>query len=393
LQGLELLRELPHTWERDHNELGFRIALGPLLMNLKGFASREVGENYTPACALGHDLGEHSSLIWATRGLSTHHLVCGRPGVAHEMAEELLSLVDKQPEISLDPSAHFALASALFQSLYYLGELTSAHEHCRRALATYSPEQRSLFRLHGGPPDLRVNCCCYGAWAAWALGYPDKSIGACRTAIDLARETSHPPSLALALVFTARLHQFRRDPQQTQQHAEAAMTVAREQGFPQRLAAATILFGWARAVQGLPDGIETMAEGLADYRSTGAGDDVPYWLALLAGRRAAARQFEAASADLDKALALVTAGGPRVWEAELHRLKGVLLTRRANGGEPDAAFEAALAIARRQQAKAFELRAATSLARWRRHHGRHLEALRFWSRCGRGSPRALTHQT
>jgi predicted ATPase len=157
------------------------------------------------------------------------------------------------------------------------------------------------------------------------------------------------------------------------------MKLASEQGFAQRLAAATILFGWARAVQGEPEGIETIAQGLADYRATGAVDDLPYWLSLLAGRRAAAQQVEAALDHLDEALALVTAGGPRVWEAELHRLNGVLVSRRAHvrrsrADEAEAAFEAALAIARRQEAKAFELRAATSLARWRRDHGRHGEA-------------------
>jgi predicted ATPase len=157
------------------------------------------------------------------------------------------------------------------------------------------------------------------------------------------------------------------------------MRLAREHGLSQRLAAATILFGWAQAAQGEPDGIDTMVRGLADFRATGAADDLPYWLALLAGRRAAAQQVDAALSDLDEALALVAAGGPGVWEAELHRLKGVLLSRRARvhrsaADGAEAAFETALAIARRQQGKGFELRAATSLARWRRDQGRHGEA-------------------
>jgi predicted ATPase len=224
-----------------------------------------------------------------------------------------------------------------------------------------------------------VGCYAYGAWAAWALGYPDQALAACHAATRLAQDLPQSSGLAAALVFTARLHQFRREADLTRQHAEGAMRLAREHGFTQRLAAATILFGWAQAAQGEPEGIETMVRGLDDFRATGAADDLPYWLALLARRRAAAQQVDAALGYLDEAQALVAADGPRVWEAELHRLKGVLLSRPAPGRRSaadgaEAAFEAALAIARRQQAKAFELRAATSLARWRRDQGRHDEA-------------------
>jgi len=214
---------------------------------------------------------------------------------------------------------------------------------------------------------------------AWALGYPDQALTAGNAAAALARESSHSPILTAALLGMARLHQFRREPALTRQHAEAAMKLAGEQGFAQRLASATILFGWAQAEQGEPEGIDTMAAGLADYRATGAEDDLPYWLALLAGRRAAVQQVEAACLDLDEALALVRTNGTRVWEAELHRLRGELLTRQAHAppastDEAEAAFETALAVARGQQAKASELRAATSLARWRQDHGRRTEA-------------------
>jgi DNA-binding winged helix-turn-helix (wHTH) protein/predicted ATPase len=375
LQGLAVLLELPCTPERDRDELAFRIALGPLLMTTKGVASSEVGQTYTRARALCHELGEHSLLIRATWGLSAHHLVRGQPRQAREIAEELHRLIENEPGTSLQPLANVALGSAL----YYLGELPLARDHFQQGIAAFSLERHGLLEDYGGPQDLRVTCLRNGAWVAWALGYPDQALAAGRAATDLARESSHSPSLTVALLCTARLHQFRREPEQTRQHAEAAIKLASEQGFAQRLAAATILFGWAQALQGGPEGIGTMARGLADYRATGAGDDVPYWLALLAGRRAAMQQFEAAWCDVDEALALIRAEGVRAWEAELHRLRGELLSRRAHArptptDEVEAAFEAALAIARRQQAKAFELRAATSLARWRRDHGRRAEA-------------------
>jgi DNA-binding winged helix-turn-helix (wHTH) protein/tetratricopeptide (TPR) repeat protein len=375
LQALELLQELPKTPQRDRDELALRIALAPLLVTVKGFASPEVGQTYTRARALCYELGERSLLIRATWGLSAHRLVCGQPRRARKIAEELCRLIVEEPDTPLLTLGHLALGSAL----YYLGELSLAHEHFQQAIAAYSPERHRLLPYYVGPQDLRVTCLRNSAWVAWALGYPDQGLTAGNAAVALARESSHSPSLTAALLGMARLHQFRREPALTRQHAEAAMTLAGQQGFAQRLAAATILFGWAQAAQGEPEGIETMAGGLADYRATGAEDDLPYWLALLASRRAAMQQVEAAGLDLDEALALVRANSTRVWEAELHRLRGELLTRQADArpastDEAEAALETALAVARSQQAKAFELRTATSLARWRQDHGRRTEA-------------------
>jgi tetratricopeptide (TPR) repeat protein len=374
-QGLAVLQELPQTLERDRDELAFQISLGPLLMSTKGFASPGVGQAYAPARTLCQEVGERSHQIQATWGLSVHHLVRGQPKRAYEIARELHRLIEDDRDAPLIALAHVTLG----QTLYSLGELSFARAHCQRGIATYSPEVRRFVALYGTPQDPEVACLCHGAWAAWALGYPDQALAACRAAADLARESSDLPRLTTTLVFTARLHQFRREVELTRQHAEAAMKLASEQGFAQRLAAATILFGWAQAIQGAQEGLETMVRGVDDFRATGAADDLPYWLALLAERRAAVQQVEAALNDVSDALALVTAGGPRVWEAELHRLKGVLLSRRdlagrSSTGEAEAAFEAAIVIARRQQAKAFELRAAISLARWRRDQDRHREA-------------------
>jgi len=374
-QGLEVLLELPLTPERNRDELAFRIAFGPLLMTTKGIASPEVEQTCTRARGLCHELGERSLLIRATWGLSVHHLVRGQPRRAQEIAQELRRLIEEEPGAAPLPLGHLALGSAL----YYLGELPLAHSHFQQALAAYGPERHRLPGHYGGPQDLRVTCLRNSAWAAWGLGYPDQAFAAGRAATDLGRESSHSPSLTAGLLCMARLHQFRREVEQTRRHAEMAMKLAGEQGFTQRLAAATILFGWAEAMHEAPQGVETMARGLADYRATGAGDDLPYWLALLVERRIAAHQIEAAWGDIDEALALVRANGTLVWEAELHRLRAELLSRQSSFqcgplDEVEDAFETALKIARRQDAKAFELRAATSLARWRRDHGRQLEA-------------------
>src|SRR5262249_60857806 len=113
--------------------------------------------------------------------------------------------------------------------------------------------------------------------------------------------------------------------------------------------------------------------GRAAFGARGAGDDTPSWRALVAEARLAAGQVAAASRDLDEALALIRADGPRIWEPEVHRLRGE--TRLASGGDRDgaeAAFLEALSAARRHQARSHELRAATALARlWRASRPRH----------------------
>ena len=105
----------------------------------------------------------------------------------------------------------------------------------------------------------------------WPLGYPDQALKRSQEALTLARELAHPYSLAYALGFAARLHQFRREGQQTHEQAEAAITLSTEQGFPLWLAVGTILRGWALAEQGQEEeGIAQIRQGLAGLRATGA---------------------------------------------------------------------------------------------------------------------------
>ncbi len=153
------------------------------------------------------------------------------------------------------------------------------------------------------------------------------------------------------------------------------MKLASEQGFAQRLAAGAILSGWARVAAGDAEGLEVMQRGLDAFRATGAGDDIPYWLALLADARHAGGQPEVALRNLDEALALIRADGPRIWEPEIHRLRGE--ARLALGADRDgaeAAFVEALTVAQHHQARSNELRAATARARLWRATGRHADA-------------------
>jgi predicted ATPase len=160
--------------------------------------------------------------------------------------------------------------------------------------------------------------------------------------------------------------------------AEAVITLATEHGFPQWLAGGTILRGWALAAQGQTEaGIAQLRQGLAAWRATGAEVVQPYVLGLLAEAYGKSRQAAEGLTVLEEALAMVEKIGQGVYEADLHRLQGELLLIHAVGGggaEAEACFQQALTVARRQQAKSLELRAATSLSRLWQRQGKDTEA-------------------
>jgi predicted ATPase len=160
-------------------------------------------------------------------------------------------------------------------------------------------------------------------------------------------------------------------------HAEALMTLAAEQEFPLWLGMATMLRGAALVAEGcssgmlarVEEGVTQMRQGIAAYRATGAGLDHPHCLVLLARGYHAMGQADAGLAVLAEMLTVIDHSGERYYEAEAHRVKGELLLDRPTPDEQQAAacFQQALAVARRQQAKSLELRAAMSLSRlWQR---------------------------
>jgi predicted ATPase len=222
----------------------------------------------------------------------------------------------------------------------------------------------------------------YTASVLWNLGYPDQALKRSREALALAQELSHPYSLGFALFFAAKLHQYRREGQLTQERAEATMTLSTDQGFLYWLAMGTILRGWALAEQGQgEEGIAQTRQGLAVYRATGSELAQPYFLALLAEAYGKGEQVEEGLGVLAEALAMVDRSGERFYEAELYRLKGTLTLQSKVQSprfkvqeEAEECFHKAIEIARQQSAKSLELRAVMSLARLWQQQGKAKEA-------------------
>jgi predicted ATPase len=207
-------------------------------------------------------------------------------------------------------------------------------------------------------------------------GFPEQGRLETEAAVALARDLSHPFSLAFALAFAAFLYRARRDVARTLERADATIAVCAEHGFAMYLAVGTIFRGWAIAEQGEGDaGLAVMEAGLRDYAATGAALVQPYFLALIADACRRWGQADRARGLVDTALAAAERTGERVYEAELHRLAGELIAQepRATTGA-EGRFLEAIRIARRQGALSLELRAATSLARFWQARGRAVEA-------------------
>ena len=202
------------------------------------------------------------------------------------------------------------------------------------------------------------------------LGYPDQALRRSHEALTLAQELSHPPSLAAVLFYVAFIHCFRREAHATQERAEAAIALANAQGFPQWLAVGTLLQGWALAMQGQEEeGIAQIRQALAAWRAMGAGLAVSHFLALLAEAMGKQGRPRRGCACWPRRWRTWTPPGSVYYAAEVYWLKGELLLRQAIPDEAQAetCLHQALDIARHQQTKSWELRAAVSLARlWQR---------------------------
>jgi class 3 adenylate cyclase/predicted ATPase len=372
-RGLELLTTLPDMIERRRQELDVQLTLGQALAATKGLAAPERGHALTRARALCQQVGEMPQLLPVLDSLVTFYLNRGEFQTARELGEQALTLAQGLQDLAGLGHAHITLGNVLC----FFGEWDAARPHLEQGLALYKPQQHRTegFFKHFNTAHQGVFGLSRLAQVLWCLGYPDQALQWSQEALTLARELAHPASLTVALVFAAEIHQSRREGQSTYEHAEAALVLACEHGFAYRLAQATILRGWALVEQGQGEaGLTQIRLGLAAERATGAENSRSY--RLLTEAYGNVGQTEEGLRIVAEALARSTRSGEGWGAAELYRRKGeLLLTRSAEDhAEAETCFQQTLAIARRQQAKSWELRAATSLAHLWQRQGKRTEA-------------------
>jgi predicted ATPase len=370
-KGLALLAMLPESRERTQSELALQLNLGELVMAVQGRASLEASEVYTRAQALGQQVGEPRQRFRALWGLIAVYNGLGHLHTAAELGRQLLDLAQRQHDAVLVQESHVRVGG---NALYH-GDLVAARAHLEQSLEV-SAVPHSTSTLLAGRLHPRVTSYAWLLRPLWALGYADQAQRRCQEVLALGQHLGHTPSLALVEYFAAMLSQARRDVAATYARADALMAFATAQGLVHRVEQGRILLGWALAMQGdAAAGVRQIHQGLA-HQDMEIKLGRPHRLSLLAEAYGQAGQPEVGLQVLAEALALVGATEERWWEAELHRLKGELLLQLAipEGLQAEACFQQALDVARSQQAKSLELRAAMSLSRLWQQQGQRAAA-------------------
>ncbi len=261
-------------------------------------------------------------------------------------------------------------------SLFYAGDIAQSRVHYDRALALYDPaEHRPLATRFSA--DVRVVLLSYRSWALWLLGYPDAALTDSNDALKDARETGQAATQLFALDFITWLHIWRGDYAAAIPLLDEAVALADEKGAPFWKADAMMCQGWLLASTGkAPSAVQMITLGIAAWRSTGSTLWIPFYLSHLAGAHAELGLFDDAWRCIGEAMTAVATTKESWCEAEVRRIAGEIALK---SPEPDAAkaeahFKRALAVARQQQAKSWELRAAMSMARLWRNQGKAQQA-------------------
>ncbi len=236
--GITLLQTLPETLTRHQRELPLQTALGAASLMVKGHTAPEVKAAYMRARVLCQQLGETQDALPVLFGLWRFFVMRADFAMARQLGEDLLGLAERIEELPLHVFPHYAVGFTCF----CLGELFPARGHLEEGIAHYDPDKRHSPVFWSGQ-DPGVACRGYAALTLWLLGYPDQALAQAHDGLALATKLAHPFSNAFALAFVSMVERFRQDRQDVYDHAEAAVALSTEQGFPSWLALGTFFRG------------------------------------------------------------------------------------------------------------------------------------------------------
>jgi class 3 adenylate cyclase/tetratricopeptide (TPR) repeat protein len=371
-RGLQLIPGLPDTRGTQERELDLQIALGRALTARYGSAVSEVAVTFARARRLCERLWEKDKLVLAMFGEYCYQgLRAGRSAFPPEVASGILDL----GEAWNDSRTRYLGHRCLGVNHFYLGEFAAARAHFERALALYEPEHRAyLTELTAEDPHSSI--LMHFSWALACLGHLDQARARCDEGIAEARRSGKADVLGFAIYMSLIGDQILRSPLQIRlERADELIALSAKHGFLPyerggKAARAECLALSANAEQA----IAPLQKNLAACRATGVELWVPWCLISLAGAYGLAGLPQEGLNVLAEADEYILPSQGRWWVAELHRLRGDLLRSTGDDTAAEESFQRGLAVARRQEAKLIQLRAATGLARLRRHVGKRTEA-------------------
>jgi serine/threonine protein kinase/tetratricopeptide (TPR) repeat protein len=372
-KGLAQLKSLEETPGRDGRELQFLTTLGPAYIAVRGYAAPEVGPILERARELCQRIGDPKQLFGIMLGMWEWRLVRGDLRLSVDLAADGIALAESLNDPGMLMEALFMPGATMF----YRAQFAGARECGEKALAAYDDRERTKFwTVHSGH-NAGITHRNYLSLSLWHLGYPDQALKLDREARELARTIGHAYSLGHAVDFTAFLNHYCRLATEVQTAAEEELTLGAEQGFQLWHALGTLHKGAGMLLRGRRDeSLPLLLQGFHDFRATGAEVRTPTYLAILGDGYMQCARFKEAHAALNEGLAVAEENDDRCHEAELQRLQGELVLAESpdQAGAAEVCFRQAIDTACRQQSRAWQLRAATSLARLWQRQGRRDEA-------------------
>jgi predicted ATPase len=372
-QGLELVATLPHSRERDANELDLRTSLGIAWQTLKGWPAQEVWTSLHPALTLAKSLKRNDALLTILDGLQGYLVGRGRVAEGLSWAKEMLDVAQATGDADMLITGH----STACIGYCWMGKYIESLEQFDKVMELYDDEtHHHLADIVN--PDPKTGAGSSAAQATWMLGYPDRAVRISDDTIAHAQRRAHPFDLGWALSFAGEMYDLRREPVKTRERAEECERVGRENSMPVlfELLAPTRL-GIASIREGrFAEGIMPLKGALAFWDSIGGKVGSPYMKSVLA-------EAIAQTGDVDNALRLIEEQIEQVerpgWEermyyADILRLKGWMLSLNDDLEGAEKNYLASLDWAREQKAKSWELRTSTSLARLWQGQGKRKEA-------------------
>jgi class 3 adenylate cyclase/predicted ATPase len=371
-KALGLIASLDAGRRRDEIELDLRADLVTPLIAAKGYSSPELEETFVRALQLGRELGATAQLFPLLYGRWAFHLTTGqlRDGLA--FGEEFLRLAEAEGDDDLGIMGHRVFGISLLNT----GRPKQAKVELERALASYNPERhRALAQAYG--QDVRVGILCYLAISSWCLGHPDRALNEATRALTQADHVGHANTEGYAKGHTALVFALAGHLESVQENVDGMTALLAEHPLPVWEAVAKVYHGFLLLRQGHHrQALAAFEQGFVDLDLIHFKYWRPIFISWQAETYAALGKTDRALTSIDRALALVKKSGESWAEADLSRIKGEILCTNdvPDAAEAEVCFREAIEIARHQQARSLELRAATSLAHLWQTEGKAVKA-------------------
>ena len=358
-RAIELLRQLPRTPERDADELAVRIQLSGPLIATGGYVTPELSENYAQAWELCTQLGEDKHVFPVMYGQWVIPYVRGDMATALKNAEKFLRRAEQQDDAGLLMMGHRVYGS----SLVWRGDTVQGCEQLQRALSMYRPEHDQLAYVFSQHP--RTAALAHQCLALQHLGHLDQAMAAGWEAITEAKRIEHFNSIAYSLCFVSLLIMLRLDVETLKRTAGELLKLAEQNNATYWALWAKPMLGWIKAQEGdIEAGIQQMHQSTVELQGQGANLWVPQTLLLEAEILGRAGQYQNAYRLLDEAEALIEPLDQRFYEAELHRVRGmVMLVRRRRSPMPSRAISITRSKLRAARTRGFSSCARASAGR------------------------------